>query len=323
MRVVDAIGPKVRGARGVAGRGARAVLRPGGIRGVVLETAWVATHIACYPFGFTQERLRETDQYSLRGLPPIQRGLIIGNVEAAGTPILLIHGLVDNRSIFTVLRRGLRRRGFGRIASMNYSPFTTDIRSAAARLGREVERLCEETGYERVHIVGHSLGGLIARYYVQCMDGDNRVHTLVCLGTPHEGTQAAKLLPQRVVRQLRPDSGVLRELARPARGCQTRFLAIWSDLDQLIVPKQSARIHHPDLFVRNVLVRGLGHLSLPIDGRVVHEICTTLAHLDHAGGTVTAGVTSIGRDHEPPQEPARPTRFTRPRTRRTTVGAGS
>jgi triacylglycerol lipase len=158
--------------------------------------------------------------------------------------------------------------------------------------------MCEETGYERVHIVGHSLGGLIARYYVQRMGGDAHVHTVVCLGTPHEGTMAARLLPQRVVGQLRPGSSVLRELSQPAAGCRTRFLAIWSDLDQLIVPKQSARIDHPDLLVRNVLVRGLGHLSLPIDGRVVHEICATLAHLDHAGATLTPGVTSIGTGRE-------------------------
>jgi triacylglycerol lipase len=288
---------RVERARAVVGRGARTVLTPGGVRGVALETVWVLTHVACYPFGFTTERLRESDRYTFHDLPPVQRSLMIGNLEAAGTPILLIHGLVDNRTIFTLLRRGLRRRGFGRIVAMNYSPFTQDVRSAAARLAQEVERLCEETGYERVHIVGHSLGGLIARYYVQCMGGDDRVHTVVCLGTPHEGTEAARLLPQRVVRQLRPGSGVLRELARPAVGCKARFLAIWSDLDQLIVPKQSARIEHPDLFVRNVLVRGLGHLSLPIDGRVVHEICTTLAHLDHAGETVTAGVTSIGSGH--------------------------
>ena len=48
---------------------------------------------------------------------PVQRGLVIGDVEAAGTPILLVHGMVDNRSIFTLLRRGLRRRGFGRVSA--------------------------------------------------------------------------------------------------------------------------------------------------------------------------------------------------------------
>ena len=68
---------------------------------------------------------------------------------------------------------------------------------------------------------------------------------------------------------------------------------MWSDLDQLMVPKQSAMVVHPDLQARNVFVRGVGHLSLPVDGRVVHEICTTLAHLDPEGHTVAAGATSI------------------------------
>ena len=51
----------------------------------------------------------------------------------------------------------------------------------------EVERIVAETGFERIHIIGHSLGGLIARYYVTRLGGDARVHTLVTLGTPHDG----------------------------------------------------------------------------------------------------------------------------------------
>jgi pimeloyl-ACP methyl ester carboxylesterase len=277
-------------------------------------------HVACYPFGFTRERpRRDIDRYTLADLPAVQRGLFIGNVEAAGTPILLVHGLVDNRSIFALLRRGLRRRGFGRIVALNYSPFTTDIRAAAARLGAQVEKLCEETGYERVHLVGHSLGGLIVRYYVQRLGGDDRVHTVVCLGTPHAGTGHARfmpsLVPGGVIRQLRPDSDLVEELAAPAPGCRTRFLSVWSDLDQLMVPKQTARLDHPDLVVQNLFVRGLGHLSLPIDGRVVHAICTTLAHLDHDGSTVAAAVTPITA-HEPAPAPERePRRLPRPRLR--------
>ena len=44
-----------------------------------------------------------------------------------------------------------------------------------------------ETGFERIHVIGHSLGGLIARYYVTRLGGDARVHTLVTLGTPARG----------------------------------------------------------------------------------------------------------------------------------------
>lgn len=279
-------------------RGVATLCTPAGLRGAGTELAWVAAHSALYPLGVLADKGRSdgresAERFTLADLSPLQRGLLLGDVVAAGTPILLVHGLVDNRSVFTLLRRTLRRRGFGQVLSVNYSPFTQDVRTAAARLARLVEKTCEETGYERVHVVGHSLGGVVARYYVQRMGGDARVHTLCTLGSPHAGTYAAHLLPSRLVRQLRPGSELMTELAAPAPGCRTRFVAFWSDLDQLIVPKRAARIEHADLAARNVLLRGVGHMSLPIDGRVVHEIATLLAHLDEDGSTRTAGVTRL------------------------------
>lgn len=295
--------PRLTTARRIAARsartGARALVNPTGLRGAGTELAWVAAHVALYPLGIGKDRSRgsardELDRFTLADLPPVQRGLLIGDVVAAGTPIILIHGLVDNRSIFTLLRRALRRRGFGRVITLNYSPFTQDVRMVSARLAALVEQTCNETGYERVHVIGHSLGGVVARYYVQRLGGDERVHTLCTLGSPHAGTHAAKLFPQGVVGQIRPSSGLIAELAEPAPGCRTRFVAFWSDLDQLIVPQHSAAIDHPDLAVRNVALRGVGHMSLPIHGRVVHEIATLLAHLDEDGSTLTPGVTAIG-----------------------------
>jgi triacylglycerol lipase len=285
---------RTRALGGVARRGARSVLSPAGLKGVAVELTWVAAHVATYPFGVVEEKVApDVERFSLEGLPPVHRGLIIGDVEAAGTPILLLHGLVDNRSIFTVLRRALRRRGFGRIWTMNYHVLTHDVRAAAQRLAATVEAICEQTGYERIHVIGHSMGGIVARYYVQRMGGDARVHTLVTLGSPHAGTRAAHLLPRGVCRQLTPRSDVITELARPADSCRTRFVSFWSDLDGLISPKASARIDHPDLLARNVFVRGVGHMSLPIDGRVTREIASTLAQLGHDGSTVSRGVTYL------------------------------
>jgi pimeloyl-ACP methyl ester carboxylesterase len=279
-------------------RGLRTVCSPAGLRGASTEIAWITAHLALYPLGMGAGKVRGParevqGRFSLSDLPPVQRGLLMSDVVAAGTPILLVHGLVDNRSIFTLLRRALRRRGFGRVITLNYSPLTQDVRDVAARLAALVEQTCEETGYERVHVVGHSLGGVVARYYVQRMGGDSRVHTLCTLGTPHAGTHAAKLWPGGVVRQLRPGSELMEELAAPAPNCRTRFVAFWSDLDQLIVPQHAAAIDHPDLQARNVALRGIGHMSLPISGQVVHEIATLLAHLDEDGRTHTAGVTTL------------------------------
>ena len=249
-------------------------------RGAAVEAAWTATHLALYPLGIAAEHARvRRAARTLDDLTPVQRGLVLSN--AASTPIVLVHGWVDNRSIFTLLRRQLQRRGFGNVVTMNYSILTHDVHRAAGRLSTLVEDLCAETGHDRVHVIGHSMGGLVARYYVQCLGGDDRVHTLVTLGTPHAGTRAARLFVGRALAQLRPHSPLMRELAEPAEGCRTRFVAYWSDIDHLVVPKESARLDHPDLDARQVLVHGVGHNSLPIDGRVVHDIATTLASLEN------------------------------------------
>jgi pimeloyl-ACP methyl ester carboxylesterase len=191
--------------------------------------------------------------------------------------VLLVHGLVDNRSVFSVMHRSLRRRGFTHVCTWNYSPLLTDIARGAADLGAHIESICEQTGHDRVHVVGHSLGGLISRYYVQRRGGDRRVESLVTLGTPHHGSVWAHVVPTPLIRQLRPGSPVLRELDEPAPDCRTPITAVYSDLDQMVVPTSSGRCEHPDLQARNVLFRGIGHMSLPRHRGVVVEVAATLA----------------------------------------------
>ncbi|MEP6463495.1 MAG: alpha/beta fold hydrolase [Frankiaceae bacterium] len=253
------------------------------LRGIAVEAAWTAAQAAMYPGGFFRERVRsDSNIYNLGNMSPLQRGLLTRDAFAAGTPILLLHGMIGNRSSFVVLRRVLRRRGFQRVITINYQVVTQDIRQAAQELGRSIEVLCEANGHDQVHVVGHSLGGIIARYYIQRLGGDARVHTLVTLGSPHQGTRPAGLVPHAVGRQIRPDSDLILELAQAAPGCATRFLAFWCDLDALMIPKRAARIVHPDLDARNVFVRGVGHMSLLVDGGVAHQIAAALGQLDPA-----------------------------------------
>ncbi|GAB2980724.1 alpha/beta fold hydrolase [Saccharothrix stipae] len=273
-------------ALGLAGGVLRAVASPGGVRGVAVEAAWLAAHTVLYPWGVVEERVKPEGHfraYRTDRLPPRRRGLVVSAMEAAGTPIVLVHGIGDNRSAFAVLSGALRRRGFGVVHAVNYSVLTAltgDVRRSAALLGEHVERICEQTGSDRVHVVGHSLGGLIARYYVQRLGGDARVRTLVTLGTPHRGTLAAYLLPTSLTRQLRPGSDLLSELAEPSRPCRTRFVVVWSEMDQVIVPQRNARLEHPALLVEEHRIRDSGHLSLSVDTRTLHLVVTAITRSD-------------------------------------------
>ncbi len=274
-------GPAVATAGKVAGYALRTFGCPAGLRGIAVEAVWLAAHLALYPMGLFRERLRAAEgNYRTDQLPPTQRSLTVTDIQAAGTPILLLHGIMDNRSVFAVFRRALRRRGFGMVHAVNYGPLTGDIRGAARELGKLVRQLQERTGSERVHVVGHSLGGVIGRYYVQRLGGDTAVDTLVTLGSPHGGTLAAYLLPTALAHQLRPGSELLAELAEPAPRCRTRFLVVWSRLDQMVVPQRNAQLRHPDLDIEQLELTDVGHFSLPIDPRTVHWVANSLARSD-------------------------------------------
>jgi pimeloyl-ACP methyl ester carboxylesterase len=193
-------------------------------------------------------------------------------------PVLLLHGLFDNRAVFTRMRRSLAAHGWEHVHALNHSLLTVDVRSAAALLGRHVAHTREVYGGEQVALVGHSLGGLIARYYVQLLGGDQDVHTVVTLGTPHQGTVGAQLLrPLPIARQLLPSSSVLEELRAPAPGCRTRFVVFRGDHDALVLPNRRAELRHPDLWTENILVPGVGHVALPVHPTVIAQVRAALA----------------------------------------------
>ncbi|MGW1184135.1 esterase/lipase family protein [Streptomyces drozdowiczii] len=260
------------------------------LRATALELVVLAGHALLYPTGITGER--RPGRTPAARCAPAAESVRTDIPPADGTerpPVVLLHGFIDNRSVFVLLRRSLARHGWRHLESLNYSPLTSDIRTAAELLDRHIEEICARTGHHRVDIVGHSLGGLIARYYVQRLAGDHRVRTLVTLGTPHAGTAVAPLagaLP--IVRQMRKGSAPIEELRLPAPGCRTRFVSFWSELDRVIVPAEAACVDHPDLDAINVRVTGIGHLALPVHPAVAAAVRRALDTPDAAPGAAGA-----------------------------------
>ncbi|TYR39461.1 lipase family alpha/beta hydrolase, partial [Streptomyces parvus] len=261
-----------------------------------LELFVLAGRLAVYPFGLAPERGGTAPAEAgppATTDPPAPATTVLPALPSAAPPVVLLHGFIDNRSAFVVLRRTLARHG-RRPVSLNYSPLTRDVRTAAGLLGRHVEEICARTGHSRVDIVGHSLGGLIARYYVQRLGGDRRVRTLVTLGTPHGGTAVAPGAGVHpIVRQMRGGSSVIEELRGPAPGCRTRFVSFWSELDQVMVPVGTACVDHPDLDAVNVRVTGIGHLALPVHPTVAAAVREALEAPEAGEDDTTAtGTTS-------------------------------
>ena len=111
-------------------------------------------------------------------------------ITGQGLPVLLVHGYVCNSGYWTQLSRQLAQAG---IVHDGDRPGTDHRRHRGVRAaGRASHRptLCARTGSDRVIIVAHSMGGLVARAWLRHY-GAARVARIITLGTPHHGTALA------------------------------------------------------------------------------------------------------------------------------------
>ncbi|MDP2638508.1 MAG: hypothetical protein Q8P26_05615 [Candidatus Levybacteria bacterium] len=63
-----------------------------------------------------------------------------------------------------------------------------DISLTGPLLDQKIDQIKEQTGSQRVDIIAHSMGGLVARNYVSDMEKAVKVRKLFTLGTPHLGS---------------------------------------------------------------------------------------------------------------------------------------
>jgi triacylglycerol lipase len=125
------------------------------------------------------------------------------------TPIVLVHGLFGFDQVrlgdwvvadyFPGIAAALRGAG-NRVLQARLSP-TAGIADRAAQLKAFIDR---ESPADPVHLFGHSMGGLDARYMISRLDMAARVLSLTTLGTPHRGSPFADWAATRLIRMLGP-----------------------------------------------------------------------------------------------------------------------
>ena len=92
-------------------------------------------------------------------------------------------------------------------------------------------------------LVGFSMGGIVARYYLQRLGGVSRVHKFIALSSPHFGSFWANFLPYKGGAQLRIGSEFLAELNRETAMLEsTAPVSISTPYDFTIVPQSSAHL---------------------------------------------------------------------------------
>ena len=175
-------------------------------------------------------------------------------------PVLLIHGIDDTSILFHRFRPFLEQRGW-MVHELDLVPNngTVGLEELARQIGSYAEAHLASQPFD---LVGFSMGGLVARYYVQRLAGLDRVQRLVTISSPHRGTLTAFLRNNTGARQMRPGSPFLKDLHENRHHLKrVQFTSIWNPLDLMIIPAtssilpeaRSVKIHIPahPLMMRN------------------------------------------------------------------------
>lgn len=180
------------------------------------------------------------------------------------TPIVLVHGFYSNAAYWHPMKPMLRAAGWNNLFSLNLEPLFVSIDEYARQLEQRVEEACARCGTDAAVVVGHSMGGLVARACARRTPA--RIRHVVCLGSPHQGTILARLVPSITTRQMCPDSDWLNELNGSEHGAPVTN--IYSEHDNIVAPQSSASLPGTE----SIAMQGIGHLEMTFSPGLRHAL---------------------------------------------------
>lgn len=152
---------------------------------------------------------------------------------------MLVHGLWDTPGLFRRLQARLEgRREPLLLPHLEHGLGNRPVLELAAQLA---EAVSEAFGpHQPVDVLGFSLGGVIARAWIQLLAGGGRTRRFISVGSPQHGSLLALPWPRRwlaTVADLRPGSALLRRLNSDSAGLQqVECTSFWCLSDQMVVP---------------------------------------------------------------------------------------
>jgi triacylglycerol lipase len=158
-------------------------------------------------------------------------------------PLVLVHGLLDTPAVFNGLKRELAG---GRepllVPALPLRLGRTSVEEAAEVLGGHIEAAFGRV--DTIDLLGFSIGGVIARCWIQMLGGHLRTRRFVSVGSPQQGTLTALPWPGRIftgIADLRLGSSLLQRLNGDLE-CLRRIEchSFYSGLDLAVLPGWSA-----------------------------------------------------------------------------------
>lgn len=187
-------------------------------------------------------------------------------------PVCLVHGIADTTITMEPMARALRAAGWDAF-TIGFTPKFGQglLDELAVQVAKKID---DRVGPDQpCDVIGFSMGGLVTRYMIQRLGWITRAQRFVTISTPHHGTLAAHALPLDGVRQMRPGSAFLRDLASDADMLRSiAFTSLWTPMDLIILPASSSIMPQAENIRLNVIAHPLMILDRRATAAVIHGL---------------------------------------------------
>lgn len=185
-----------------------------------------------------------------QGPNPLTTPLFLVEDSTSHSPqnsVILVHGILGQRHLYwNVFKHRLHADGYRYHDVVLPYGLMGDLRIAARFLRDKVDATLRGDDTDKVDLVCHSAGGLVARYYLMYLGGHKHVDRLITMGSPHQGTYFSYTIGPpllQVARQTRPGSHFLEEINGPGHiPPGVRIYNLWSPIDGIIWPHHNSRL---------------------------------------------------------------------------------
>ena len=205
------------------------------------------------------------------------------------TPIILVPGYSLNRLSFWALEIYLHNLGYRNIWAINNPILQDDIQAFIDNLHHCVEEWSWRNKGQSITLIGHSMGGLICRGYVEKY-GNTKIRQMVSIGTPFKGTMVHRFGFGKHVHQMAPN----REFAQNPHPPNCPHLCIWSTRDWIVLPSKNALLENANTWSTSTT----GHLSMLMSSSVFQKIHEFLQSTTQEGNVESAANMSELSDTE-------------------------
>lgn len=189
----------------------------------------------------TREKVDSLNEESLRAAEK-------GNGEVT----IILHGIMTNYYSAVYWALLWFKRSKINVVSLGYD-YRDDLKTCALQIKPQIDAIIARPGIKKINMVGISLGGQVARYYIEKLGGKDVVNRLVTVFSPLIAPNDSDFSIAKVMTELSGNKEITRISLEHTRSIENSFsvehLALYGTSDLIV-----GKLAHPLILSSNVML---------------------------------------------------------------------